>query len=266
MMKRFRYIETTSDNRIATVWLNRPRIHNAMNAGMVAELHFIFNHYGNDEQIDIVVLRGRGDSFSSGADLNYMKEQSMMTEQENYEDALRLSEMFHSVYACPKIVISLVHGHVAGGGNGLVAASDYVIASDSTVFRFSELRLGIIPAVISPYIVGKTGFRHAREMFFTGRAYSAREAVTFGLANEVCGRSFMDEVLKKVTDDMVKSSPSALRSTKHLLIKMEMIDRSGELFNYTSRMLADARYSDEGREGIASFLEKRSPYWLKGKE
>ena len=191
----------------------------------------------------------------------------MMTEEENYADALRLAEMFRAVYACPKIVISLVHGHIAGGGNGLVAASDYVIASDSSVFRVSEVRLGILPAVISPYVVEKVGLGAARELFFTGRPYSAREAADFGLVNKICGRSFMDEVLQKVTEEICKGSSAALRSTKQLLIRLGMMGgQTGNLADYTARMLAHSRTSDEGREGIVAFLERRIPSWLKENE
>ena len=262
MKKKLRFTETRTEGRIATIMLDRPEVHNAFNAGMIAELTYVMNQFSDDEHTDVLILRGNGKSFSSGADLNYMKEQSYMTEKENQEDALKLAGLFHSVYACRKVVISLVHGHVAGGANGLVAASDFAIASDSAIFRFSEVRLGLVPASISPYVIERVGLAKAKEMMLSGKAYSAEEALKSGLINQSCRAEFLDEVLDLTTREILKGSPSALRNTKQMINSMRSMMTSNDWTTYTSRILAGARSSDEGREGISAFLEKRRPFWL----
>ena len=261
-MKKFRFIETESTGRTATVWLNRPAVHNALNAGMIDELTFVMNLFSNNEETDVVILRGRGRSFSSGADLNYMKEQSELSDSDNLADARRLATMFESVYACRKVVIASVHGHSAGGANGLVAASDYAIASTSAIFRFAEARLGLVPATVSPYIVERVGISQAREMLLTGKSYSAEEAHSCRLVNETCRVEFMEEIIERVTTEILKSGPMALRTTKQMLGRLKKMSSDEDIASFTSGLLAEVRSSREAKEGIAAFFEKRKPYWL----
>ncbi len=265
-MKKFRYIETAYDGRMATVWLNRPGVHNALNAGMIDELTYVVEQVSHDEPTDILIIRGRGESFSAGADLNDMKAQSTLPEKENYESALRFAGMFHAVRSCSKVVIALVHGHIAGGANGIVAASDYAIASVSAIFRFSEVRLGLVPATVSPYVIERVGMTRAREMLITGKSYTAEDAERFGLVNKTCRTEFMDEVLEMTTGEILKGSPSALRKTKQMLNRMSDAGEKENLMSFTSGILAEARASDEGREGVSAFLEKRKPFWVQEKK
>ena len=261
-MKKLRYIEVQTDGRKATVWLNRPEVHNALNRGMIDELTFVMNMFNNDETTDVVILRGKGHSFSSGADLNDMKSFGLTTDKENYDDAFKMAVLFHSVFSCRKVVLTVAHGHVAGGANGLVAAADYAIASSNTVFRFSEVRLGLVPATVSPYLVERVGMSKAREMLLTAKPYSAEEALQVGLINHSCQTEFLDEALGQVLSELVKASPLALRSTKEMLTRLKTMTKIPNMMSYTAGLLADARSSDEGREGVSAFLEKRKPYWL----
>ncbi len=265
-MEKLKFIQTEKEGRKVTVWLNRPEVHNALNAPMISELTFTLNRLGNDDATDIIILRGKGESFSSGADLNYMRVQATLGEKENYEDALRLAEMFHSVYSCRKVVITVAHGHIAGGANGLVAAADYAIGSSSAIFRFSEVRLGLVPATVSPYVIERVGMARAREMLLCGKAYSAAAAEKYGLINESCRTEFMDEVLEMITGEILRGSPSALRDTKQMINRIRAVTSLEKISSYTSGILAAARASVEGREGINAFLEKRKPFWSKEKK
>jgi methylglutaconyl-CoA hydratase len=261
-MKKFRYIETIAGKRSATIWLNRPEVHNALNAGLIDELTFAVDMYNKDDTTDVLILRGRGKSFSSGADLNDMKVQGLKTERENYEDALKLAALFDAVFSCRKVVVTVVHGHVAGGANGLVACADYAIASESTIFRFSEVRLGLVPATVSPYVAERVGFSKAREMLLTGKSYNAREALGSGLINQSSETEFLDEVLKDILSEILKASPNALRNTKQMLVRMRTDLYGKDMMSNTAGILAGARSSAEGKEGVSAFLEKRKPIWL----
>jgi len=245
------------------VFLNRPELHNAIDSVMITELTDLMNDVAADETIRAVVIRGKGKSFSSGADLNYMQSMVNSSKRENLEDAVNLASLFNSIYNCPIPVISVAHGNVSGGANGIIAASDISICTDSTVFRFSELKLGLVPATISPYIIHRIGESLAAELIFTGRIFSGTEAYSYGLVNNSVKEVELESALLHLLDEMNSSGPIALRKTKLLIRSVSGKEIDSEIRRFTSRVFADIRISPEAREGMQAFLEKRKPAWLK---
>lgn len=245
------------------IYLNRPELHNAMDAEMISELSFLINEIPKDENIRAIVIRGKGKSFSSGADLNYMKSLINSTKRENIEDAGKLAALFDNIYNCSLPVISVAHGNVSGGANGIVAASDISICSDTTVFRFSELKIGLVPATISPYIVHRIGAAKAAELMFTSRSFSGIQAFAFGLVNKSVKEHELDTQLRLLLDEIRSSGPIALRKAKLLIRAVAGKEIDSELRRFTTRLIADVRISPEAQEGMNAFLEKRKPEWTK---
>lgn len=239
---------------VARVVLNRPDVHNAFNAGMIAELCDAFHMLGRQDVVRVIVVSGEGKSFSAGADLNWMKQAAAQDEAVNKADAMKMAQMFETMNTCPKPVIGLVHGAAFGGGVGLAACCDIVIAKPEAMFGLTEVRLGLIPAVISPFVLAKIGMTAARRYMLSGERFGAEEALRIGLVNEVA--SDLDASAAKVVEAFLASAPGAVADIKALIAKSEL---TGEL---TSARIAARRASDEGREGIAAFLDKRSPDWI----
>jgi methylglutaconyl-CoA hydratase len=255
-------IEIEYKHHVATVWLNRPGVHNALNGIMIHELLTFFTEVACNKQIRIVVIRGKGSSFCSGADLSWMKEVSEYNYDQNFLESKTLAKCLLTIKLSPKLVISLVHGACMGGANGIVAASDAVISADNTRFRFSEVSLGLVPAVISPYVIAKMGISHAQRLFLLAEGFNASEAQQFGLVHYVAEESNIDQKLHEIIDSALKASPEAVQNTKLLMQKLGGFDDADELINYTSEMIAKARISDDGQEGMAAFFEKRKPQWF----
>lgn len=255
-------IELEHNGHYLSIWLNRPDVHNAMNAEMISEIVHAFEHAGKKDDVRFVVLRGRGKSFCAGADLNYMKGIAGFGFEENYQDGLKLAKCFNAIYTCRKPTVAIVHGAAIGGANGLLAACDLVYCLDDTKFAFAEVKLGIAPATISPYVCKRIGEFGARDLMITGRRFLGSEAESFGLVN----KSFeteeaLEEQLAFTRKMLTSSGPAAMGATKELIYKLYNKYGFEDSIDYTAKLIAELRASEEGQEGMASFLEKRKPNW-----
>ncbi|MBC8313173.1 MAG: enoyl-CoA hydratase/isomerase family protein [Candidatus Cloacimonetes bacterium] len=251
-----------TENNIAYVTLNRPEIHNAFNDVMIKELSIVFDEIKRENKIRVVVLTGNGKSFCAGADLNWMRKVKDYSYEKNLKGSLELSELFHKIYTSPKPTIAKVNGVAIGGGTGLVAACDIAVASENAKFSFSEVKIGLIPACISPYVVKKCGEGKCREFFLTGERMLAEKAKKAGLINFISSLEKLDEFVDKLINQLISSGPIAISKCKELLQKVpEMnIKKAGE---YTAEVIAKMRISNEGQEGMNAFLQKRKPDWNK---
>lgn len=262
-MKSYNNIEFEIQEYIGTIWLNRPEKRNAMNAEMIGEIIDCFESVNNMDEIRAVILRGRGKSFCAGADLNYMKGIAEFGYEENYQDSLKLAKSFNAVYTCKKPTIALVHGAAIGGANGLLAACDFVYCDHETKFAFAEVKLGIAPATISPYVVKRIGEYHARDLMLTGRRFLGDEAEKTGLANKAVVYDEFEEVAGNTIKSLISSGPEAVAACKGLIYNLYNKWSFEESLNNTADLIAKLRASDEGQEGMASFLEKRKPNWVR---
>ncbi|MFM2043181.1 MAG: hypothetical protein RLY86_1757 [Pseudomonadota bacterium] len=246
---------------IATVTLNRPEVHNAFNDGVIADLHRIWLDLGADPAVRAVVLRGNGPSFSAGADLTWMKRMAGYSLEQNREDALGLARMLRALNELPKPTVAVVHGPTFAGGTGLVAACDIALAADSALFALTEVKLGLIPATIGPYVVAAMGARAARRYFLTAERFSAAEAHRLGLVHEVVAVDALEATVQRILTRLLEGGPVALAATKDLI---RAVDRplDDALVADTADRIAAARAGEEGREGVSSFLEKRKPAWI----
>ena len=262
-MRNYNTITCESTDQVATVWVNRPEIHNAFNEVMISELIDCFKLIDKNEDVRVVVLRGKGKSFCAGADLNWMKDVTRYSYDENFKESLQLSTCFYSIYTCSKPTIAVVHGAAIGGANGLLAACDMAFCEDETTFSLSEVKIGVIPACISPYIVKRVGEFGARELMLTGRRVMGKEAEKMQLVN----RSLPDDELEKHLSSVIKllltSGPSAMSLCKKLIFDVSNKLSLEEALDYTAKMIAEIRASEEGQEGMQAFLEKRTPGWIK---
>ncbi len=247
---------------IAIVTLNRPDVHNAFNAELIAELTDVFTMISDQSSIRMMILRGKGKSFSAGADLEWMKLAATHTRDDNEDDAMHLAEMLQCLYEMPQMTLALVQGTAMGGGAGLVAACDVAIAMADTQFRFSEVRLGLTPATISPYVIQAIGPRLARSLFVTGESFDAAYAEKIGLVQYVAQTADEMAALEEHLAKLVfAAAPGAVADAKKLVrdVTDRPIDR--ELGHRTAKRIAARRTSVEGKEGVAAFLEKRPPGW-----
>ncbi|MCB2207036.1 MAG: enoyl-CoA hydratase/isomerase family protein [Bacteroidetes bacterium] len=258
-VKDYKTIFIEAKNNVISVWLNRPEVHNAMNALMIEELTDAYSSF-DDDQIRAIVLRGKGKSFCAGADLNYMKEIASFGLKENKEDSLKLARLFQSIYICPFPNIAVVHGAAFGGANGLLAACDIVLAEENTTFAFSEVKLGIAPATIAPFVIKRIGEYGARELMITGKRFKTDEALKWRLVNHSSTESELEDTLNKLLTEIKRNGPKAVRAAKKLIHSITDHKTDGML-EYTAQIIAELRASDEGQEGMASFLEKRKPNW-----
>lgn len=253
-------VDYSSGKKIATITLRRPEVHNAFNAQLIQDLTNAFTTLASDEQLHGVVLSAEGQSFSAGADIQMMKQAISFSEEENRQDALRLADLLHLIYTFPCPVVARVHGAAIGGGVGLVATCDIAIASENARFGLSEVKLGLAPAVISPYVVRKIGETHARALFVTGQRFDAAHAKAIGLVHLVVSPERLDETLQDTLQELESSAPQAIRSCKSLALAIgKMNDEQAR--TYTSELIARLRVSEEGQEGLSAFLEKRRPRW-----
>lgn len=247
---------------VAIVTLNRPDKHNAFNALVVEELADAFENLRAETQLRMVILRGNGKSFSAGADLKWMEAAADYTQKENEEDAYALAEMLRKLHGLPQMTLAIVQGAAMGGGAGLVAACDVAVAMSSAVFRFSEVRLGLTPATISPYVIDAIGPRWAKALFVTGESFDAEFAHRIGLVQYVVedsqGLADMEEHLSRM---MFDTAPGAVADAKRLVDDVTGAVINQQLSHDTARRIAARRASDEGREGLSAFLEKRKPRW-----
>jgi methylglutaconyl-CoA hydratase len=247
---------------VATLWLNRPEIRNAFSDVMIAELDSALAALAAEPTVRVIVLAGRGPVFSAGADLNWMRRMAGYSKEENQVDAEKLALMLHRLYTVPKPTIARVHGDCFAGGLGLVAACDIAVAVESVTFCLTEVRIGLIPATIGPYVVRAMGERQASRYALTAERFTAAAAHTAGLIHEVSSAETLDATIDSLTAQLLLASPVALAESKRLIRDVGASQISPELASETAERIAVLRASDEGREGIAAFLERRKPSWL----
>lgn len=247
---------------VARISLNRPEKHNAFNASMISELKNKFIECNDNQAIRIIILTGSGEHFSAGADLNWMKNMVNATEQENYSDALALADLMQTLNNLSKPTIAVVQGAVMGGAIGLVACCDVAIASIDAYFCFSEVKIGLIPAVISPYIFKAIGEHQMRRYFLSAEKISAEKAQQLGLIHECVAKENLDESAMKFVKHFSRNSPQAMTQAKELIKHVAHHPLDKELIHYTADKIAKIRISKEGQEGLKAFLEKRDPTWL----
>lgn len=259
---KFKNIEVKKEKNIATIFLNRPDVHNAMNEKLMSELTSCFKKLGKDEKIRLIILTGKGKSFCAGADLNWMKSMVNYSMKENIADSKILLDLYEEIYSFPKPVIARVNGHSFGGGIGLFAACDIVIAITDCKFAFSEVKLGIIPAVISTYIVRRIGLSNTRRLFITGERFDSNYAKEIGLVDFVASEKEFDKMVKKHIDTLLSSGPNAIFEVKKLVDAYEKKD-STMYKEHSVKKISELRISEEGQEGINAFLEKRKSKWSK---
>jgi enoyl-CoA hydratase/carnithine racemase len=242
-------LQVKAEGPVLRMTLNRPEVRNAFNDVLIAELTRAFAQLGSD--VRAVVLAGEGTAFCAGGDLEWMRKAAAYSEEENYEDARNLARLFRAIVDCPAVVISRVHGAAFGGGCGLVAASDVAVASTGALFAFSEVRLGLIPGTISPFVIPKIGPGHARALFATGEAFSPEKALRIGLVHEVGEPAELDKLVEAKLKSVLSAGPTAIAGAKRLVLDGHLTD------DECARRLAHARAGDEAREGVAAFLDRR---------
>lgn len=249
------------EGHISHIYLNRPAQRNAFDADTILALTQAFKEIASMPDVRAVVLGAHGTAFSAGADLNWMRAMADYSWAENHSDAARLANMLWTIASCPVPVVARVQGDCYGGGVGLVACCDVVVASEDAGFCFSEARLGIIPATISPYVIHAIGERAARRYFVTAERFDARHAQIIGLVHEVCAAHALHETTQQVVHSIVRNGPQAVRACKQLVKDIGQMPIGPDLRDLTARRIADARASDEGREGLRAFLSKTAPAW-----
>jgi methylglutaconyl-CoA hydratase len=257
-----RVIVRIDDARIAHVTLNRAEVHNAIDPEMVEALTDALGRIGNDERVRSVVLRGAGRNFCAGADIEEMKKSATFTAEQNVEVARHAARMFQRLYALGKPTVACVHGAVRGGGCGLVAACDIAIATRSANFRLSEVKIGVIPAMISPYVIAAIGERMARRYMITGEAFDALEAERIGLVHQVVDEAQLEGAVDAMLGHIATSGPGAVAAIKRLIPVSAHAPIGPDIIEETARRIATVRATPEAQEGLAAFLEKRKPAWI----
>lgn len=249
---------------VATLTMNRPELHNAFDDLLIASMTAELKRLEEDPQVRVVILAANGRSFSAGADLAWMRRMADYSRAENLSDALGLAELMKTLYSLKKPTIARVQGAAYGGGVGLVACCDMAIASERALFCLSEVKLGLIPAVISPYVVAAIGPRAARRYFQTAEAFPAAEAYRWGLVHEVVPDVKLAETVTGLANTLLQNGPLAMAAAKSLVDRVATSRIDVALIRNTAERIAGIRASDEGKEGLSSFLEKRQPAWVKG--
>ena len=247
---------------VATVTLNRPEVRNAFNEALISEITQTFQELGQRDDVRCVVLAANGTAFCAGADLNWMRSMADYSREQNMADAGRLAAMMRTVYECPKPTIARIQGDVYAGGTGLVAACDMAVAVDTAHFCLSEVKLGLVPSTISPYVIRAMDARAAHRYFLTAERFNALEALRIGFVHEVVTADALDAKVAELTNALVNTGPEAVRLCKKLVQDVAGHDITPELVKMTIASIADVRVSAEGREGLQSFLQKRKPNWL----
>lgn len=262
-MKEYQTIEFEQKEDLGIVWLNRPEIHNAFNEVMISELIDCFESINEMKEVRVAILRGRGKSFCAGADLNWMRGVANYSYEQNFKESLNLSKCFYTIYTCKKPTIAIVHGAAIGGANGLLASCDFAYADDNTTLSLSEVKIGIIPACISPYVMKRVGEYGSKELMISGKRIKGPEAEYHKLVNKSLPTDKLDEYVNSVIDLLRTSGPMAMTQCKNLIFNIANKETIKEALESTAKMIAEIRASEEGQEGMAAFLEKRKPNWVK---
>ncbi|KUJ82819.1 gamma-carboxygeranoyl-CoA hydratase [Microbulbifer flavimaris] len=247
---------------VATVTLNRPDVHNAFDDDLIRQLGETFDHLSQQPEIRALVLASNGKNFSAGADLNWMKRMAEYSEEDNRRDAAALAAMLHKLDTFPAPTIARVQGAAFGGAVGLVSCCDMAVAAERASFCLSEVKIGLLPATISPYVINAVGARHARRYFVTAERFSAQRAREIGLVSEVCQEGELDLEVQKLVNTILDNGPRAVAMAKQLAMSMSNRVINEELQGQTSALIAAVRVSPEGQEGLSAFLEKRAPTWM----
>ena len=256
------HLQINVENAIATVTLNRPDVRNAFNDEVILEVTKAFNELGARDDVRCIVLAANGTAFCAGADLNWMRSMADYTREQNLEDAGRLATMMRTVYECPKPTIARIQGDVYAGGTGLAAACDIAVSVDTAHYCLSEVKLGLLPSTISPYVIRAMGARAAHRYFLTAERFSAAEALRIGFVHEVVTADALDAKVAELAQALVNAGPAAVKACKKLVQDVAGYDITPALVAMTVESIADVRVSPEGREGLQSFLQKRKPNWL----
>ena len=275
-MKSFDTVDVKQDGGVRTIAMNRPEVHNAFNEHLLADLLEAFkdveaavtgkkSEAAGESPPRVAVLTGRGKSFSAGADLKWMGKMRDYSFEENLEDALVVADLMALIHTCPIPTVARVNGAAIGGGVGLLAACDLVVASHKAFFSLSEVKLGLVPACIAPFVIRRIGQRAAREYFLTGERFGPNRAREIGLVNRVSARDDLDQDIDALTKRLISSGPEALRMAKELIREVPDMT-AAEYRTYTAEMIARLRVSEEGQEGIRAFFEKRRPAWAQEDE
>jgi len=262
-MSAFKTIEYSTDNNIAKIILNRPEVRNAFNDIMIKEMHQALDHIEKSQTIKALILKGKGTVFSAGADLNWMKKMVDYSYEDNYKDSQKLYELFDKLYGLPCPTITMVHGASIGGANGLLGASDIVLAQTQTQFRFSEVKIGLVPATIAPYIVKRVGEYAAKYYLLTGKSFGVNDALRIGLIDSTGTSESIETELQIIQGELERNSIDAVRKTKQLINTIALHTEKEEIKRETINTIAEARISKDGQEGMKAFLEKRKPNWIK---
>lgn len=248
------------DKGVLRVMLNRPQVHNAMDPGMIKALTAVFRSLPQREDVRVVVLTGQGRSFCAGADLAFMRAAADYSFEQNLADGEQIFDLMQAVDECPKPVVGRINGAAIGGGVGLVSCCDIVVAAERAQFGLSETRLGILPAVISPFVLAKIGEANGRELFLTGERFDAHHARRIGLVQHVAAEEHLDDRVDERVQQLLLAAPGAQAAAKEL-IQFAARNPKNETRGYTAHLIAQRRASAEGREGMSAFLEKRKPHW-----
>lgn len=251
------------ENQIATITMNRPEVHNAFNEDVIGEMTVAFERAGADKAVRAVILRGNGKSFSAGGDLNWMRKVADYSFEQNVTDAMRLGTLLKTINTLPKPTIALVHGSAFGGGVGLTACCDIAIAEEGAQFCLSEVRIGIIPSIIAPYVIAAIGERQARRYFMTAERIDAATAARIGLVHEVAKAGELDKAAEKIIAALWDGAPAAQARGKKLILDIAKQKIDDDLIKFTSEKIAEARASAEGKEGLTAFLNKSDASWKK---
>ncbi|MFA6571730.1 MAG: enoyl-CoA hydratase/isomerase family protein [Bacteroidota bacterium] len=252
-------------SQVARIKLNRPEIHNAINDMLIDELTDVYDKLNSDDNIRVIVMTGEGKSFCAGADLNWMKSVIHYSYEQNYEESLKLAKLMHLIYSHSKPVIAKVNGSAVGGGVGLMSTCDIVVANEDAKFGLSEVRLGLVPAVISPYVILRIGQARAKELFITSERISAHRAEELNLVNRVVPAQELDKTVEDIVYSILQNGPNAVRIAKEMIHKSATMNFD-EVQEYNAELIANLRTSEEGQEGMNAFLEKRKPAWVKKSE
>lgn len=258
----YQTLEIETHYQISTIWLNRPERRNAFNGEMIEELITAFQQQGQRPEVRAIVLRGKGKVFCAGADLNWMRDTANQSAEQTYRESRRLADCFSAIYSCPKPTLAIVHGAAMGGATGLLAACDFAFCEAETIFALSEVKIGLVPATIAPYIIKRIGEPGARDLMLTGRQITGSEAASLKLINQCFTNIHETEAHLQATLQLLLSSgPEAIRHCKELIKTLVNHMGHSEALEYTARTIAEVRASKEGQEGMAAFLEKRLPDW-----
>jgi len=259
---KYETIEVQSGQGVAVLWLNRPEVRNAFNETMIADLTSAFGELEADPGVRAVVLAGHGKVFCAGADLNWMKKMAELSYDENRKDAMTFGAMLNRLHALKKPTVARIHGAAFAGGMGLAAACDIAVASVDTEFCMSEVRLGLTPATVSPYVLAAMGERAAQRYFLTAERFTAAEAYRIGFVQELARLDELDATVNSILGQLVQGAPGAHAAIKDLIRSVARRPTAPGLIADMAGRIAGARASDEGREGVRAFLEKRSPAWM----